>query len=250
MQQIPHRELNGKTLVEDIMKYQFSTEAQLKLLIERKGYTAQTDADRNLLIQKDTRTIGTIDRKAISEKLKNKPDGERIKQLRAIFHKYQTDLIEEFQKLMKEKFGVELIFHRAGGHETPYGYTVIDHATKQVFKGSDVFKLSELLKNRVGEVRENRHIEALKERQNDKDKFDDYMNQQDLFLMSKGGNTFMIDRANNEVTNVSSHSFFKGHIFMDIDDSQKMTQGIDLNLGISGSETQETDRKKKRSPSR
>ena len=88
---------------------------------------------------------------------------------------------------MKEKFGVELIFHRANGHETSYGYTVIDHATKQVFKGSDILKLSELLKNRVGEGQENPHIESLKERQNDKDKFDDYLNETDLFVVSKGG---------------------------------------------------------------
>ena len=50
---------------------------------------------------------------------------------------------DELRQLMHEKFGIDLVFH--GSKDKPYGYTIIDHKTKTVFKGSEVLKLSELL---------------------------------------------------------------------------------------------------------
>jgi hypothetical protein len=247
MQQIPHRELNGKNIADDVMKYSFSTEAQLKLLIEQKGYSTKNDEERNLIILKDNRPFATISRLDIVEKLKHKPDAARINQLKAVLHKYKDSLSpEDLQKFMKEKFGVEMIFHKNGGHDKPYGYTIIDHATKQVFKGSEVMKIGEILKEGRSEEIKNPNIEALRERKNDKDRFNDYLIENDLFVMSRGGNTFLIDRANNEALNVSEHDFFREHSFMDLNESQKVKLNIDLSIGISGSDSDETDRKKKR----
>ncbi len=44
---------------------------------------------------------------------------------------------------MKDKFGVSLVF--LGSKDAPYGYMIVDHHTKAVFKGSDVVKIKELL---------------------------------------------------------------------------------------------------------
>ena len=37
------------------------------------------------------------------------------------------------------------MFFRAGGHERPYGYAVIDHANRMVHKGGDIFQLGQIL---------------------------------------------------------------------------------------------------------
>jgi hypothetical protein len=44
---------------------------------------------------------------------------------------------------MKTKFGINLVF--LGSKDSLYGYLIVDHHTKTVFKGSDVVKIKELL---------------------------------------------------------------------------------------------------------
>jgi hypothetical protein len=45
---------------------------------------------------------------------------------------------------LKEKFGVELVFHGKEA-KSPYGYTVIDHSKKAIFKGGEIFPLRDLM---------------------------------------------------------------------------------------------------------
>jgi hypothetical protein len=93
-------------------------------------------------------------------------DSRRAVQLKAIFEKYRglypAELLpvtlplpgklqkatgqyrSELGDMLKIKFGIELIFHASSG-KPPYGYSVIDHAEKNVFKGSEVMALRELL---------------------------------------------------------------------------------------------------------
>lgn len=44
---------------------------------------------------------------------------------------------------MKRKFGIRLVF--VGKADTPYGYIVVDHKNKTVFKGGEFFSIKELL---------------------------------------------------------------------------------------------------------
>ena len=66
---------------------------------------------------------------------------------------------DELRTLMKEKFGIDLVFH--GSKDKPYGYTIIDHQTKTVFKGGNVWKLSELLQFQSKEERLHRMDEFI-----------------------------------------------------------------------------------------
>jgi len=144
--------------VDDIasaLTYQFETKAQFMMILESRGYVLR-EADGKMQVIKFGKQQGEIDLKIIDEKLLNyRPDPERKVQLKAIFHKYaalhSTELIKgrtgygsDFSGLLKDKFGINLVFH-ASDDKPPYGYSVIDHSGKQVFKGGEIMPLKELL---------------------------------------------------------------------------------------------------------
>ena len=67
------------------------------------------------------------------------------RQLRAILQKYRNLSAnkEELAAHMKRKFGISLVF--VGKADTPYGYIVVDHKNKTVFKGGEFLSVKELL---------------------------------------------------------------------------------------------------------
>ena len=83
----------------------------------------------------------------------NDDNQQRKAQLRAILKKYRDMSAdkEELHQLMRDKFGVSLVF--LGSKDSPYGYMVVDHHTKTVFKGSEVLKLRDLLQFQSREER-------------------------------------------------------------------------------------------------
>ncbi len=251
MQAFNRQELGGKNIVDGIMQYNFTTEAQLKLLIERRGYSVKTDEKRDIILLENKRNIAIIPRSDIDQKLKMKPDDARKKQLKAVLLKYKDK--PNLEDFLKDKFGIDLIFHRGEGKETPYGYTLIDNASKQVFRGSEILKLSEFYKG--AKIDDNKveqkphHVESLLEMQEQgNNKVDDYMNTHDLFVFQQGNDFFLLDRANNETHNVSNYAFLTEHSFMDLKDVErveKIEMGSNMNLGFSAENDLETDRKRK-----
>jgi len=110
---------------EKAMQYKFSTRAQFFMIMESFNYPGK-DPDEKLL----------------QEKIANyKPVRNHAMQLRSILiqNRHRTDL----PGYLKETMGIELIFHAAEGKK-PYGYSIIDHEQKEVFKGSEVLPLREL----------------------------------------------------------------------------------------------------------
>ncbi len=57
--------------------------------------------------------------------------------------KYESDLTN----FLKHKFGYEFIFFSGKDKEMPYGYVVIDHNKREVYKGSDLLALKILIAN-------------------------------------------------------------------------------------------------------
>jgi hypothetical protein len=49
----------------------------------------------------------------------------------------------ELQKKLKDVFGIDMVFHQKED-KNPFGYTVIDHKTGKVYKGSDIMKMNEV----------------------------------------------------------------------------------------------------------
>ncbi|WP_345158598.1 relaxase/mobilization nuclease domain-containing protein [Pontibacter saemangeumensis] len=132
--------------VNKALGFNFSTAAQFRLLLEGQGVKVEDDGISYCFI-KYGRIVSALDKAEVAEKAARYTAPEaRVKQLRALITKYKPGLEEkELKALLQTRFGVELVFHQAKGKDTPYGYTLIDHAKQQVLKGSQVMKLSELL---------------------------------------------------------------------------------------------------------
>jgi hypothetical protein len=160
----------GKGAKQDIDKalsYNFSTKAQFMMLLENKGYNVITTNDK-LEVTKFGKKLEELPLSHVNDHIKNfTNDDQRIIQIRAIIEKYKgqydTSLNDKSERLpgglkrnseeftsqlsdfLKDRFGLQLIYHVKGDNQ-PYGYTVLDHGKQNVFKGSDIIKLNDLLK--------------------------------------------------------------------------------------------------------
>ncbi|WP_207424976.1 relaxase/mobilization nuclease domain-containing protein [Pedobacter sp. SYSU D00535] len=141
-------EINGtdlKTKVEkdiaESLSYHFSTLAQWKLILEGKGYSIQAEKD-HFKVFRSAGEEGQVKLSQVNQRIaEREKDTGRIMQIRALIHKYQDrfDNPNALAEFISTRFFLETIFHG-----TPaYGYTIIDHKGKQVFKGSEIVSLAE-----------------------------------------------------------------------------------------------------------
>lgn len=155
------------------LTYNFSSRAQFMMLLEIKGYTLNLK-DGIYQIFKfgkklDSLPVEQVDER-IADHLQNK---KRLEQLRAIIEKYRPDynpaLFPETSKLagggegkttgynselagmLQRDFGLQIFFH-AKDSKQPYGYTVIDHAKKAVYKGGDLMPLAQFIQPTPGQT--------------------------------------------------------------------------------------------------
>jgi Relaxase/Mobilisation nuclease domain len=218
MKQIPRQELTGANIANQFTAYGFTTEGQLKTLIENqpnKYYEVEIDRDNNWQINQikdgQSRQIAMIEQGRVAARIKETTEHRPLKEerenrkamLKAILIKYKNTLSTEALKTyMKEKMGVELIFHQAANQSKPFGYTVIDHAQKQIYKGSEILKMSELIaqtqnhKKALGTLAEAQNTEGV-------NKILDYLNDHDLILIQKQGEPFLLDTMNNEIQSLT-----------------------------------------------
>ena len=156
-----NQEQRASDAVRKAFEYRYSTVNQFKAILESSGYECY-EKDDSLCIKRDGHVIDTLPMATVQSHLQSfEPDEKRRRQLRAILKKYRdmTADKDELRALMKEKFGIDLVFH--GSKDKPYGYTIIDHQTKTVFKGGNVWKLSELLQFQSKEERLHRMDEFI-----------------------------------------------------------------------------------------
>ncbi len=135
---------NAKVSIEKALAYSFSTKAQFMMILECQCYKS-VEKDGNLNVIKYGKVQGEVSLAAIAEILQKAISNDsRMKQIAALFYKYaplyDTAGLTEY---LKEEHGIVLLFHSKDGKK-PYGYTVIDHASKAVFKGGEIMPLSKL----------------------------------------------------------------------------------------------------------
>lgn len=152
--------------IDKALSYRFSTVAQFKMVMESQGYILKEVDDRLQVIKFGTK-LADLDFASITNNLSaQKPDSKRISQVKAILIKYagiyagslKPETIplpgrygkpagaytSELAEYLKAKHGLVLIFH-ASGDKPPYGYSLIDHSGKAVYKGSEIMPLKDLL---------------------------------------------------------------------------------------------------------
>lgn len=166
------------TDIEKAMEYNFNTRAQFMMLLEAKGYTLKMNDGHYLVCrygkQQSSIKLTLVDAQ-ISAYQKNI---DRLAQLRAITEKYRSSydpaLIQvtaslprgkatqprsytsELAEFLASKFGVQVIFH-SKDDKPVYGYTLIDHAKKIVFKGGDLMPLAEFTMNLQNAIPKQEH---------------------------------------------------------------------------------------------
>jgi len=158
----PHQEFNQH--LNSALTYKFGTHAQFSLLMEINGYKAQKNKDQFLFFKHGEKQgyikLSDLDKRmALTEKSE-----KNINQIKAIIYKYRkqysgklrsnhdnkfttepTKFESEFTNLLKQKFGFDFIFFSGKNKEMPYGYVLIDHNRREVYKGSDLLKLDLLI---------------------------------------------------------------------------------------------------------
>ena len=126
--------------------YHFESVSQFMAIFETSGYEAYIQ-DKDIYIKRGGQVQDKIAVKDVEKLCRKNGEDEkkRIRQLRAILKKYrdQSTSREELETMLKKKFGISIKF--LGNEFSPYGYMVVDNATKSVFKGGDILGIKELL---------------------------------------------------------------------------------------------------------
>ncbi len=135
-------------IAKDALSYRYTSKAQFCAIMESLGYECKDDEEKPIVhLYRNGEELGTIQVQLIMQYAlkENKPDDKRRRQLRAILQKYRNLSAnkEEFAAHMKRKFGISLVF--VGKPDTPYGYIVVEHKNKTVFKGGEFLSIKELL---------------------------------------------------------------------------------------------------------
>lgn len=151
-QNIDGQQTTSETANTDIwneaLSYRYTSKAQFYAILESMGYDCKEDEqDYSVSFYKNSTCQGKLSLQAILRHAikENRPDNRRRQQLRAILQKYRNLSAnkEELAAHMKRKFGISLVF--VGKADTPYGYIVVDHKNKTVFKGGEFLTIKELL---------------------------------------------------------------------------------------------------------
>ncbi|MDV3662758.1 mobilization protein [Elizabethkingia anophelis] len=185
--------------IEKLLGYRYGSLKQLELLLERNGFKLiQNKNDENALdILKNGVREKTIN--ATELNFNNHKNDSRARQLKAIFSKYKEmysckvfkiedhraqeamlpeeklkaktlpkiEFESELQKKLRDVFGVDIVFHISNKEKSavdlkPFGYSLIDHKTGSVYKGSDILKMNELFEF-IAETIDKKLFEGLKD---------------------------------------------------------------------------------------
>lgn len=189
-------DFNPAEELEKLLNYKISTIKQLETLLERSDFTLiKNKRDDNAFdVLKNGVTRKTININNINFG-KNKNDS-RKNQIKAILLKYKdihsnkvfkvedrrkqksvlpatknklgenelkikVEFKSELQQKLRQLFGIDLVFHHKDNHQ-PFGYSLIDHQSRKVYKGSEVLKMSELFEFTEEKV-DKRLFEVLKD---------------------------------------------------------------------------------------
>ena len=179
--------------LDKLLNYKISSIHQLETLLERNGFKLikNKQNDFGLDILKNGVKQKTIDGNQLV--FNNNKNDNRSKQIKAIVSKYKEiysnkvfkvedrrrqqsmlpdekqkddwkpkiEFESELQKKLKDVFGIDMVFHHKE-EKNPFGYTIIDHKTGNVYKGSEILKMNDLFEF-TSEILDKKLFEILKD---------------------------------------------------------------------------------------
>ena len=163
--------------LEKLLNYKISTFSQLEILLERSGFVLieNKKSENAFDILKHGLRQKTINGNNLKfEKIKN---DSRKNQIKAILLKYKElhsnkvfkvedarksksvfgnerannlqdlkkkiEFESELQNTLRKQFGIDIVFHHKDHHQ-PFGYTLIDHKSGKVYKGSEILAMNQI----------------------------------------------------------------------------------------------------------
>ena len=184
---------NNEDIINKLLSYNISSLKQLEILMEKNGFKLVNNKnDENALdILKNGVREKTINGNQLN--FSNPKNDNRAKQIKAILNKYKEvysnkvfkvedrrylekmlpeekqkenwkpkiEFESELQKKLRDVFGIDVIFHHKDELH-PFGYTLIDHKTETIYKGSDILKMNDLF-DFTSEVMDKKLFESLKD---------------------------------------------------------------------------------------
>ena len=184
---------SNEEIINNLLNYKMSSLKQLEILMERNGFKlVKNKNDENALdiLKNGVREKTIYGNQLIFSNVKN---DNRGKQIKAILNKYKElysnkvfkvedrrhlekmlpeekqkeewkpkiEFESELQKKLKEVFGIDVVFHHKDELH-PFGYTLIDHKTGTIYKGSEILKMNNLFEF-TSEVMDKKLFESLKD---------------------------------------------------------------------------------------
>lgn len=185
--------VKSKDELEKLLNYKISSIHQLETLLERNGYKLIKNKQHENAL--DILKNGVKQKTIFGNQLvfDNSKNDNRSRQIKAIVSKYKemysnkvfkvedkrrqesilpkekqkddwkprTEFESELQKKLKDVFGIDMVFHYKED-KNPFGYTVIDHKTGKIYKGSEILKMNELFEFTSGKI-DKRLFEIMKD---------------------------------------------------------------------------------------
>lgn len=158
--------LNHSFGIDKYSSYSYSNLSQLALLIERDGYSITQNKD-DWSIYKGKKMLESFPVANLNSVIKDSSyRSNHINVVKALIEKYRygmdATLHPEYNLLaggrkgkvkgykseltdyLRKTFGIEILFHHKGS-KPPYGYTLIDHKHKAVYKGGEIIPLKKIV---------------------------------------------------------------------------------------------------------
>ncbi|MNL21113.1 hypothetical protein D3C87_1423880 [compost metagenome] len=155
----------AKADFEKALGFNFQTKAQFMMILESQGYKL-TEKNNKFQLIRFGQQLFEADQDFLKERSSNYQINQtRAKQITALLHKFRmqynarpipeivplpgglhqqkASYTSELAEFLKQNFGIQLIFHGNTGKQ-PYGYTVLDHAKGNVFKGGELMDIKML----------------------------------------------------------------------------------------------------------
>ena len=126
--------------------YLVSTRAQLASVLSKMGYRVKVEGE-DLVMYKGKERLLEIDKVTLDTHLQKKVElnvlrGEQIRNAIARYRQAGVSM-EAMRGLLKETLNIDLVFYGKKG--APYGWSIIDHEWRSVYKGNELLPLRDAL---------------------------------------------------------------------------------------------------------